>query len=102
MLWSIQVTKTMRRIKHVLTERFYAWEDAVEVAKEDSEVDLSGKGPAFTPQEHLEEDMLETEEEEELAEAQEADVQEGGEQRTLSQAAQEEHKSLSDRSRIRH
>jgi large subunit ribosomal protein L47 len=51
-----QVKKTMKAIKHALTERFYAWEDAVEVAKEDPEVDLSGEGPAFTPREYLEEE----------------------------------------------
>ena len=45
----------MKAIKHALTERYYAWEDAVEVAKEDPEVDLSGNGPAFTPREYLEE-----------------------------------------------
>ena len=46
----------MRNIKHCLTERFYAWEDAVELAKKDPEVDLSGNGPAFTPTEFLEEE----------------------------------------------
>jgi len=46
----------MRAIKHTLTERFYAWEDAVELAKDDPEVDLSGQGPAFTPKEYLEEE----------------------------------------------
>jgi len=46
----------MKAIKHTLTERFYAWEDAVELAKDDPEVDLSGEGPAFTPREYLEEE----------------------------------------------
>jgi large subunit ribosomal protein L47 len=41
----------LKTIKHVLTERYYLWQDAVELAKNDSEVDLSGRGPAFTPQE---------------------------------------------------
>ena len=54
-MWAEQIQKTMKAIKHALTERFYAWEDAVEVAKEDPEVDLSGEGPAFTPMEYLEE-----------------------------------------------
>ena len=49
----------MRAIKHVLTERFYTWEDAVKLAKEDAEVDLSGRGTPFTPMEYLEEDGLE-------------------------------------------
>jgi large subunit ribosomal protein L47 len=44
----------MRAIKHTLTERFYAWEDAVKLAKDDPEVNLSGDGPAFTPSHFLE------------------------------------------------
>lgn len=55
-----QVRITMRGIKHVLTERLYAWEDAVALAKEDPEVDLSGKGPAFTPTQYLEDEVPET------------------------------------------
>lgn len=43
----------MRAIKHVLTERFYAWEDAVKLAENDPEVNLSGDGPAFTPRDFL-------------------------------------------------
>ena len=46
----------MRAIKHVLTERFYVWEDAVKLAEKDPEVNLSGDGPAFTPIEYLEKD----------------------------------------------
>lgn len=44
----------MRNIKHALTERWYAWEDAVELAKTDPEVDMSGQGNAYTPIEYLE------------------------------------------------
>ncbi|KAL1835813.1 hypothetical protein VTJ49DRAFT_6034 [Mycothermus thermophilus] len=56
-----EVLKTMRAIKHVLTERFYLWEDAVELAKKDPEVNLTGEGPAFTPKDYLEEaDAAET------------------------------------------
>ena len=39
----------MRAIKHTLTERYYAWQEAVELAKIDPEVDLTGNGPAYTP-----------------------------------------------------
>lgn len=39
----------MRSIKHTLTERFYAWEDARRLAESDPEIDLSGKGQAYTP-----------------------------------------------------
>jgi len=51
----------MRGIKHVLTERQYAWEDAVKLAESDPEINVSGEGPAFTPSEYLEEaeDILE-------------------------------------------
>ncbi|ROW02131.1 hypothetical protein VSDG_02569 [Cytospora chrysosperma] len=45
----MQVRKTQAGIKHVLTERYYAWEDAVELARSDPEVDLSGLGPAYVP-----------------------------------------------------
>lgn len=46
----------MRGIKHVLTERQYAWEDALKLAENDPEVNLSGDGnPVYTPLEYLEE-----------------------------------------------
>jgi large subunit ribosomal protein L47 len=43
----------MKSIRHVLTERYYLWEDAVELAKEDPEINLSGQGQVYTPQEFL-------------------------------------------------
>ena len=46
----------MQGIKHVLTERWYAWEDAVELAKADPEVNMSGEGSAYTPKDYLESD----------------------------------------------
>ncbi|KUI53717.1 54S ribosomal protein L4, mitochondrial [Cytospora mali] len=45
----MEVRKTQASIKHVLTERYYAWEDARILALSDPEVDLSGKGPAYRP-----------------------------------------------------
>lgn len=45
----ISIKNTQRGIKHVLTERYYAWQDARKVALNDNEVDLSGNGPAYTP-----------------------------------------------------
>jgi len=62
-----EVRITQKAIRHVLTERFYAWEDARKLAETDSEVNLSGRGPAFTPGEYLEEEALESEEAEEAA-----------------------------------
>ncbi|KAH0555996.1 54S ribosomal protein L4 mitochondrial [Trichoglossum hirsutum] len=44
------VRRTQRAIKQVLTERWYSWEDARKIARADSEVDLSGNGPAYKPQ----------------------------------------------------
>ncbi|KAL6698282.1 mitochondrial 39-S ribosomal protein L47 (MRP-L47) domain-containing protein [Trichoderma pleuroticola] len=45
-----EVTKTMRAIRHALTERFYTWQDAVEVAKSDPEINLEGgEGQVYTP-----------------------------------------------------
>lgn len=43
----------MRSIKHVLTERQYVWEDAVDLAQQDPEIDMSGQGPLFTPSSYL-------------------------------------------------
>ncbi|KAM7212323.1 Mitochondrial 39-S ribosomal protein L47 (MRP-L47) domain containing protein [Rhypophila decipiens] len=64
-----QVRLTMRGIKHVLTERFYAWEDAVKLAETDPEVDFSGEGAPYTPSQFLEEELAEEElAEEELTE----------------------------------
>ncbi|KAL2021954.1 hypothetical protein VTK56DRAFT_6373 [Thermocarpiscus australiensis] len=62
-----QVRATMRAIKHALTERFYAWEDAVKLAETDPEVNLSGDGPAFTPRNYLEEEEQAAIEGEQLA-----------------------------------
>jgi large subunit ribosomal protein L47 len=51
------VKKTMSGIRNVLIERHHAWTEARRLAKNDPEVDLSGKGrayrpaaPAFTPE----------------------------------------------------
>ncbi|KAI9883725.1 MAG: 54S ribosomal protein L4 mitochondrial [Watsoniomyces obsoletus] len=41
---------TQRSIKHALTERFYAWEEARKLARNDPEINLSGEGPALNPQ----------------------------------------------------
>ncbi|KXH65033.1 hypothetical protein CNYM01_11945 [Colletotrichum nymphaeae SA-01] len=43
------VVTTMKAIKHVLTERFYLWEDARRLAENDPEINLSGGGEAYTP-----------------------------------------------------
>jgi large subunit ribosomal protein L47 len=48
------VRKTQRAIKHVLTERYYAWEEASSLAVKDPEIDLSGNGPLYTPAPTLE------------------------------------------------
>lgn len=40
----------MQHIRHALTERQYTWQDAVEVAKTDAEVDLDARdGQAYKP-----------------------------------------------------
>ena len=46
-----QVKKTMKAIKHVLTERFYLWEDAYELAGSDKEINLNGQGDIYSPSE---------------------------------------------------
>lgn len=58
----LQVRRTQRAIKQVLTERYYSWEDARKLAVNDPEVDLSGDGPAYTPSEEVFEDELLAEE----------------------------------------
>lgn len=47
----------MKAIKHVLTERFYVWEDARKLAENDPEIDLSGEGAAYTPMLGYEDDV---------------------------------------------
>jgi large subunit ribosomal protein L47 len=47
----IQVRRTQRAIKQVLTERYYSWDEARNLARDDPEVDLSGEGLAYTPSE---------------------------------------------------
>lgn len=48
----------MKGIKHVLTERWYAWDNARDVAMEDPEVNLSADTmngePAYTPMSQIE------------------------------------------------
>lgn len=47
---TLQVQKTMRSIKHALTERFYTWEDAVDIARSDPEIDLDAQdGQVYKP-----------------------------------------------------
>jgi len=48
----------MRGIKQALTERYYSWRDAEEVAQNDPEVNLSGEGQAYMPVDFIEEDDL--------------------------------------------
>ncbi|ESZ99139.1 hypothetical protein SBOR_0549 [Sclerotinia borealis F-4128] len=52
------VRRTQRAIKQVLTERYYSWQDAAVIAKDDPEINLSGDGPLYTPKE-FEEDIEE-------------------------------------------
>lgn len=50
----------MRAIRHALIKRWYGWEDARKVARDDPEVDLSGEGPAYRPR--VDENYMESEE----------------------------------------
>lgn len=51
---SDQVKVTQRGIKHVLTERWYAWEDARKIAARDPEVNLAPEEgeSAYNPREY--------------------------------------------------
>ncbi|KAI0152215.1 MRP-L47-domain-containing protein [Hypoxylon sp. NC0597] len=53
----LEVRKTMKSIKHALTERFYLWEDARKLAETDPEVDLSNTNRPYTPSSYLEEEI---------------------------------------------
>ena len=78
---------TQRAVKQVLTERFYAWRDAQEVAASDPEVDMSGEGPAYVPSDFVDEDVMEEEEEHEVIEA--AENQDQQQELRLPEAAPE-------------
>ncbi|RYP68307.1 hypothetical protein DL769_005531 [Monosporascus sp. CRB-8-3] len=49
-----EVRKTMKAIRHALTERYYLWEDARVLAESDPEIDLSGNGEAYKPRNYFE------------------------------------------------
>ncbi|OTA97298.1 hypothetical protein M434DRAFT_392013 [Hypoxylon sp. CO27-5] len=53
----LEVRKTMKSIKHALTERFYLWEDARKLAQTDPEVDLGNTNRPYTPSSYLEEEI---------------------------------------------
>ncbi|MCJ1341351.1 54S ribosomal protein L4 mitochondrial [Bachmanniomyces sp. S44760] len=57
------VRRTQRAIKHALTERWYAWEDARKVAQNDPDVNLAARNgePTYTPG-AFEDDPVEEEE----------------------------------------
>lgn len=69
--------KTQNAIKHALTERFYAWEDALQLAKKDPEIEFTKAGVNYTPggQQRVE-DELEWEDEEPGADEAAAKVEE--------------------------
>lgn len=45
----------MKAIKHTLTERYYSWQDARDLAETDPEVDLADHRSPYTPSDYLEE-----------------------------------------------
>ncbi|KAI0387508.1 MRP-L47-domain-containing protein [Hypomontagnella monticulosa] len=55
-----EVRKTMKAIKHALTERFYLWEDARKLAETDPEVDLGNTNHPYTPGSYLEEEDVQS------------------------------------------
>ncbi|KAK0118266.1 54S ribosomal protein L4 mitochondrial [Cadophora gregata] len=54
------VRMTQKAIKHALTERYYSWQEAEILARDDPEIDLSGDGPLYTPMEFEEEEVGES------------------------------------------
>ncbi|KAI8960032.1 MRP-L47-domain-containing protein [Daldinia sp. FL1419] len=78
---SQQVRKTMKSIKHALTERYYVWEDARQLAETDPEIDLTNTNRPYTPSSYLDEEIKEEVAAEEQSEArQEASEQQGEQQ----------------------
>ncbi|KAI1205680.1 MRP-L47-domain-containing protein [Annulohypoxylon truncatum] len=51
-----ETRKTMKRIRHVLTERYYLWEDARALAMSDPEIDLANTRHPYAPSTYLEEE----------------------------------------------
>jgi len=48
--WQIQIKETQKAIKHALTERWYAWEDARKLAAADPEIEYTDDGAVlYTP-----------------------------------------------------
>lgn len=76
----VQVRKTQRAIKHALTERFYTWQDASQVARSDPEIDLeSSDGNTYLPgsyEEEALEDVVAKETEKKTKEAMKAEAKE--------------------------
>ncbi|CAG8976742.1 hypothetical protein HYALB_00010466 [Hymenoscyphus albidus] len=52
------VRRTMRGIKHTLTERYYAYREADVLMYEDEEIDVTGQGPPYIPKEAVLEDEV--------------------------------------------
>jgi len=48
--WCDQVKTTMRGIKQALTERWYSWEDARVLARDDPEIQFNDGGVQYIPQ----------------------------------------------------
>ncbi|PHH81281.1 hypothetical protein CDD83_3631 [Cordyceps sp. RAO-2017] len=45
-----EILRTMSSVKHALTERFYTWQDAADVARSDPEIDLAAPdGQVYRP-----------------------------------------------------
>lgn len=75
--------KTQNAIKHALTERYYAWEDAVKLAKVDPEIEFTETGVNYANKDRskefldLDEDESEWEDEEVVADEGTAEAESG-------------------------
>jgi large subunit ribosomal protein L47 len=70
-----EVWKTMKGIRHTLSERYYAWQDAVMIAEQDPEINLQGgEGNVYNAAEYNDALMLEQMDEEFTAEEMEANA----------------------------
>ncbi|KAI1807150.1 MRP-L47-domain-containing protein [Daldinia bambusicola] len=82
-----EVRKTMKSIKHALTERFYVWEDARKLAETDPEIDLTNTERPYIPSSYLDEEIQSTAPVEEVQ--QEASEQEQQQQQESEKPAAE-------------
>ncbi|KAI2473070.1 MRP-L47-domain-containing protein [Annulohypoxylon bovei var. microspora] len=91
-----ETRNTMRRIRHVLTERFYLWEDARALAMTDPEIDLANSKRPYMPKTYVEEIQSDEPVEEEQGGSEKSLEQEGLE-KSATEGQKEAEKSAAEK-----